>query len=422
MSHSPRTRTVSHCTTLVVALVAGATACGGAADHPLSAAPYDAASQVVLGRGTTGGAKLDPDRPLEITAKPGGGGRITDVTATDATGRYVAGELSADGTRWRSTVPLAAGAHYTARVSTEDADGSPGRRVVAFDTGVPAKKRELKVTFGPDEGVYGVGQPVIAELSEPVTDKKTRAAVERGLKVESLPAVEGSWYWVDDQVLHYRPKEYWPVNATIRARSTLDGIKVGERLWGGDNASLKLTTGDRIVAVADVSSHQMTVYRNGEEINTIPVTAGKPGFETRNGVKVVLGKEYFVRMRGTSIGIAEGTSESYNLPVYYATRVTWSGEYVHAAPWSSGSHGYANVSHGCVGMSTGNAAWFYETVRPGDLVKVVNSYGEDMDAFGNGYGDWNLDWKEWQEGSAVTGAAGPRTPPPAQQARLRPQT
>ena len=109
----------------------------------------------------------------------------------------------------------------------------------------------------------------------------------------------------------------------------------------------------------------MTVLRNGEVINTIPVTTGKPGFSTRNGVKVVLGKEYFVRMRGESIGIAAGSAESYDLPVYYATRVTWSGEYVHAAPWSVGSQGYANVSHGCTGMSTGNAAWFFETVRRG---------------------------------------------------------
>ncbi|MFD5553036.1 Ig-like domain-containing protein [Streptomyces sp. NPDC127068] len=421
MSHSPRTRTVLSCTMLVVTLVAGATACGGTTDHPLSAAPYDAASQVVLGT-ASGRAKLDPDRPLEITAKQGAGGRITDVTATDAAGRYVAGKLSADGTRWHTTVPLAAGAHYTARVSTEKADGSPGRKVVTFDTGVPAKKRELKVTFGPDEGKYGVGQPIIAELSEPIEDKKARAAVERGLRVESQPAVEGAWHWLNDEVLHYRPKEYWPVNATITARSTLDGIKVGERLWGGESAPLKLTTGDRIVAVTDASSHYMTVYRNGEEINSIPVTTGKPGFSTRNGIKVVLGKEYFVRMRGTSIGIAAGTSESYDLPVYYATRVTWSGEYVHAAPWSLGSHGAANVSHGCTGMSTGNAAWFYETVRPGDLVKVINSYGEEMDPFGNGYGDWNLDWKEWQEGSAVHGTGAPRTPPAAQQARLRPGT
>ena len=61
----------------------------------------------------------------------------------------------------------------------------------------------------------------------------------------------------------------------------------------------------------------MTVYkqRRGRS-TTIPVTTGKPGFDTRNGVKVVLGKESFVRMRSTSVGIAEGSSDSYDLPVY----------------------------------------------------------------------------------------------------------
>lgn len=164
----------------------------------------------------------------------------------------------------------------------------------------------------------------------------------------------------------------------------------------------------------------MTVYKNDEVINELPVTTGKPGFETRNGVKVVLGKEYFVRMRGTSIGIAEGSSDSYDLPVYYATRVTWSGEYVHAAPWSVGSQGYANVSHGCTGMSTSNAEWFFNTVHEGDVVQVVNSDGNTMEPFGNGFGDWNLDWTKWRDGSALV--AGIPDARPDQTARLRPQS
>lgn len=250
--------------------------------------------------------------------------------------------------------------------------------------------------------------------------KEARAVVERGLKVRSSPAVQGTWYWVDDKTLHFRPKEYWPVNATVDVSSTLDGIKVGDKLYGGPAKPLRITTGDRLEAIADAGSHHMTVLRNGEVINTIPVTTGKPGFSTRNGIKVVLEKQQFVRMRGTSVGIAAGSSESYDLPVYWATRVTWSGEYVHAAPWSVGSQGAANVSHGCVGMSTGNAEWFFDTVRQGDIVKVVNSGGEDMDPFGNGFGDWNLDWEKWRQGSALL-AGTKEGSGPVDAARLRPQ-
>ncbi|MEU3895699.1 Ig-like domain-containing protein [Streptomyces sp. NPDC045251] len=413
-----RGRTVVGCTLLVIALGASVTACtSGGDDHPLSAAPYDAAGQISFNGPTEAGKKADPDKPLEVVAE-GADGRITDVTAMDAAGRYVAGELSADGTRWHSTSPLAANARYTVRVSTEDGDGAPGRKVLTFETGRPSAKKTLDVSFGPRAGAYGVGQPVTAELSQPVADPAQRAIVERALKVRSTPAVEGAWYWVDDKKLHYRPKEYWPAHATVQVSSTLDGIKIGDRMWGGTAKPLTITTDDRVVAVTDAAAHTLTVYRDGEAVRQIPVTTGKPGFETRNGVKVVLAKEPFVRMRSSTVGIAEGSSESYDLPVYFATRVTWSGEYVHAAPWSVGSQGSANVSHGCVGMSTANAEWFFGAVQEGDLVEVVNSGGDMMEPFGNGFGDWNLDWTKWTTGSALTGGTGGTTNQDT--ARLRP--
>ncbi|MEU5592264.1 Ig-like domain-containing protein [Streptomyces sp. NPDC020298] len=416
MSISPRTRTVVSCALLMAALGAGVTACGSDG-NPLADKPYDAADQISFSGVTGDGKKADPDKPLEVTAEDDG--RITDVTAVDATGRYVAGELAADGSRWHSTAPLAANAHYTVRISTEDEDGAPGRRTLTFDTSLPSTTKRLDVAFGPDAGAYGVGQPITAKLNQEVKDKAQRAVVERALRVDSVPAVAGSWYWVNGKELHYRPKEYWPAHATLRVHSNLDGVRINDRLLGGTAKPLTLTIGDRIEAVTDASSHQMTVYKNGAVINQIPITTGKPGFETRNGVKVVLEKQQYVRMRGSTVGIAEGTSDSYDLPVYYATRVTWSGEYVHAAPWSVGSQGYANVSHGCTGMSTSNAEWFFDTVHPGDIVKVVNSGGHTMEPFGNGFGDWNLDWNKWRTGSALTNGK-PDGPAPQDALRLQP--
>ncbi|GAA3197744.1 Ig-like domain-containing protein [Streptomyces virens] len=401
----------------MLALGAGVTGCSSEG-NPLSAEPYDAADRISFTGAVGDGRKADPDKPLEVVAEDADG-RITDVTARDAAGRYVAGELAADGSRWHSTSPLAADAQYTVRVSTEDEDGAPGRKVLTFTTGRPSSTKHLAVTFGPEAGTYGVGQPVTAELNAPVRDPAQRAVVERALKVESTPAVTGAWHWVDDKKLHYRPKDYWPAHATVNVRSTLEGLKIGDRLRGGAAEPLTLRIGDRVIAVTDAATHQLTVYKNGEAVKQIPVTTGKPGFETRNGVKVVLAKERFVRMRSTTVGIAEGSAESYDLDVHFATRVTWSGEYVHAAPWSVGSQGYANVSHGCVGMNTANAEWFFDTVREGDLVEVVNSAGDPMEPFGNGYGDWNLDWTRWQAGSALTTGTAPGR---QETARLRPTT
>ncbi|MEW2073220.1 Ig-like domain-containing protein [Streptomyces sp. NPDC012403] len=402
-------------TLLVIALVAGVAGCSADGD-PLSAEPYDAAGRISFSGSVEAGGKADPDKPLEVVAEDADG-RITDVTVVDASGRRVTGELAADGSRWHSTSPLAAGARYTVRVSTEDEDGAPGRKVLTFTTAKPSTAKRLAVAFGPAAGTYGVGQPLTAELNAPVKDRAQRAVVERGLRVESTPAVSGAWHWVDDKKLHYRPQDYWPAHATVSVRSTLEGIRINDRLRGGRSEPLTIRTGDRVIAVTDAAAHRLTVYKNDEEIKQIPVTTGKPGFETRNGVKVVLAKERLVRMRSTTVGIAEGSAESYDLDVHFATRVTWSGEYVHAAPWSVGSQGYDNVSHGCVGMSTGDAEWFFDTVREGDIVKVENSAGDTMEPFGNGYGDWNLDWTTWQAGSALTPDKGQN---PRETARLRP--
>ncbi|MFW6689949.1 Ig-like domain-containing protein [Streptomyces sp. MAR4 CNX-425] len=415
MSQTPHRRTAVSCSLLLVALAPGLAACG-TDGHPLAAEPGEPAGPITL-TGLGGDTRLaDPAKDLEVTAE--GQARITDVTAVDENGRYVRGRLSADGHTWRSTVPLAARSRYTVDVSTENDDGAPGRKRLTYRTSAAKAKKPMKVELGPEKGTYGVGQPLTVELSRAVRTQPERAVVERGLKVSSTPRVDGSWYWVDDKKLHYRPRQYWPAGARVRLESRLEGVKVREGVYAGAAKPVELRIGDRIEAVTDAAAHEMTVYRNGEQINSMPVTTGKAGFETRNGKKVVLEKQSLVRMTGASIGVG-GTSEDYDLQVSYATRVTWSGEYVHAAPWSVGSQGAANVSHGCTGMSTDDAAWFYKTVRPGDIVEVVNSYGEDMAPFGNGYGDWNLSWAEWRKGSALTPGAGDGGGP-ADANRLRP--
>ncbi|MDD9375272.1 Ig-like domain-containing protein [Streptomyces sp. ZAF1911] len=388
--------------------------CGGL-EEQLVRATASGAGSVVRDPSSRGAARAaahtvvlptDAAGPLEIALA--GPGLLTYVTVHDGHGRYVAGALAARGHHWSNTEPLRAGETYTVRVGAQDAAGTPVGVTMAFRTAATETATDDRLTaeFGPRPGTYGAGQIVTASLSHPVpaTDPAARARLERALQVTSEPAVEGAWHWVDDSTLHYRPRTYWPAHAVVHVVSGLDGVEVGERQYGGPSESLRFTIGDRIEAVTDAAAHEMTVRRNGRTVRTIPVTTGKAGFLTRTGIKVVLGKERKVRMRGDTVGIKRGTSEFYDLPVFYATRVTWSGEYVHAAPWSVDAQGEENVSHGCTGMSTADAAWFFDTVREGDVVSVVNSGGEPMAPFANGFGDWNLDWDAWLAGSAL-GAA-----------------
>jgi hypothetical protein len=108
--------------------------------------------------------------------------------------------------------------------------------------------------------------------------------------------------------------------------------------------------------------------------------------------------------------------------VQYAMRITYSGEFLHAAPWSVGSQGYANVSHGCVGMSTSNAQWLFDQVTIGDPVEVTGtSLPQNL---GNGVTVWTTTWDEWLADSAtgaiMTTAAVPSAEPTSPDATALP--
>ena len=151
-----------------------------------------------------------------------------------------------------------------------------------------------------------------------------------------------------------------------------------------------------MISYVNLQTHMMKVTRNGKTLRTIPIAAGKPGFETRSGIKVILTKELSRRMDAATGGTSQDSPEYYNLVVQYALRVTWSGEFLHAAPWSVGNQGVYNSSHGCVGMSTENAKWFYDQSEIGDVVVFTGSNRQmTMD---NGIGDWNAPLERWSEG------------------------
>ncbi len=106
------------------------------------------------------------------------------------------------------------------------------------------------------------------------------------------------------------------------------------------------------------------------------------------------------RMNSETVGIAAERPGAYDIDdVEYAMRVTYSGEFLHAAPWSVGSQGYANVSHGCTGMSTANAAWLYNITKRGDVVEYTGT--DRQMTLDNGYGDWNASFADYKQGSAL---------------------
>ena len=120
-------------------------------------------------------------------------------------------------------------------------------------------------------------------------------------------------------------------------------------------------------------------------------------------------------MNSETVGIASSSPEAYDIDdVQWAMRVTYSGEFIHAAPWSVGSQGYANVSHGCTGMSTDERRLALRHEPRGDVVEYT---GTDRPmTLDNGYGDWNVAFADYQGGSRPQ--LSPSAPSPSVDRRL----
>jgi lipoprotein-anchoring transpeptidase ErfK/SrfK len=210
------------------------------------------------------------------------------------------------------------------------------------------------VSISPTQGQkVGVAMPVTVTFAGSIAD---RAAAERTISFTSPATPAGSFTWLNDRVVQWNPTRFWPAHSNIIVTA------------GGAKTSFE--TGAATVGVADIDAHTFTVSIDGQVVRQMPASMGKSRFPTPVGTFAALEKQSVVVMDSRTIGIPLSDPEGYKLTVNDAVRVTWGGIYVHSAPWSVGSQGNSNVSHGCINLGPDNAAWYYDTVHIGDPIIV----------------------------------------------------
>jgi lipoprotein-anchoring transpeptidase ErfK/SrfK len=381
-------------------LTAGLSACDAGEALPgneetTAASEEEPAPAFELSSSVRQGARAVPvDEVVTVTAEQGS---LRRVAVTSGVGQ-LPGTLSKDGTSWEATGRLEPGVDYTVEVTGERTDGSKVVRKQRFHTQDLTLDEQTYAAVAPLQGeTVGVGMPVIVTFDVPVTDKAT---FEKHMRVTSRPQQAGAWHWLSDTEAHWRPKSYWQAGTDVTVDVDVNSVPAGGGVYGQESRHVEFQVGDANVYKVNAQTHQMQVFSNGDLLRTIPITTGKPGFTTRSGTKVIIEKFREKRMNSETVGIDRDDPEYYNIDdVEYAMRVTYSGEFIHAAPWSVESQGSANVSHGCTGLSTANAAWLYNMTKRGDVVEYT---GTDRPmTVTNGYGDWNLSFPEWREGSAL---------------------
>jgi lipoprotein-anchoring transpeptidase ErfK/SrfK len=373
----------------------GVTALGLTACTPtltVSTIPIDPTPQVNVQALPGETSKVDPDTTIQIAATDG---VLTNVSVTGPEGE-VAGILSEDSTEWIATAgPLDYASTYTLTATGADSRGRTEVISSSFTTIEPEKF--FKATATPSEGSeVGVGMPIKVTFNKKVDNK---AEVESALVVRTSTPVLGAWSWVNSRQVEFRPKDLWPGNTQVQLEMNLTGVQARPGVFGKTDTIQNFRYRSSVVSVVDAATYTMDVYRDGELLKTIPITTGKAGFETRSGTKVLLSKERSRIMDAATGGTSTSDPEYYRVNAEYAMRLNYTGEFVHAAPWSIGSQGRANVSHGCVGMSTTNAQWWWNQNNVGDVVIVENTsrtQGND----GNGITVWNDPWSDWVARSA----------------------
>jgi lipoprotein-anchoring transpeptidase ErfK/SrfK len=384
----------------VAGMVLGLNACGEPAPAPPRAQP-------VIDKGTPYGDLLVPklqtsvadgavgvsvELPVTVSA---GAGVLGAVSLVNDQGRVVKGELSADGVTWRSAEPLGYNKKYTLSAEALGLAGMT-RSTASFETHSPQSLTKPYVL--PNDGeVVGVGQPIAIRFDADIPD---RLAAQRAITVKTTPPVEGAFYWLSDREVRWRPAQYWKSGTSVDVQVKTYGADLGEGLFGQEDVTSRFTIGDEIIATADDATKTMTVRINGAVAKSMPISMGKNKTPTDNG-RYIIGDRYsFLVMDSSTYGVPVNSPDGYRTEVNWATQMSYSGIYVHSAPWSVGSQGRANVSHGCLNVNPENARWFFDTTRRGDIVEVVNTVGPTLSGT-DGLGDWNIPWEQWSVGNAA---------------------
>jgi lipoprotein-anchoring transpeptidase ErfK/SrfK len=247
-----------------------------------------------------------------------------------------------------------------------------------------------------DGDQYGVGMPVIAYFSKRITDarglQKATTVTVNGAKAD------GAWYFEPSKAGngpiegHLRLPSYWPAHAHVHVGIAAKHVSGGGDLAFDNDLSLDFTTGARNIAVVNDSTHTMSVFTDGKQLFDFPVSLGAKRSPTSSGTKVIMEKGVNVCMKGT------GYDEC---GIKYTQRLTYGGEFLHAAPWNV-QHIQTGVdsSNGCTNLMPTDARRLYDTLRVGDVVQYPKTDGAPM-TLGAGYGDWNVHWVTWLTGGAV---------------------
>jgi len=350
-------------------------------------------------------AELSFSDPVKLEVSDGEFDSVQVVVADGE--QALDGAVSADHASWSSQEPPKPGTAYQVTASVKDSSGKLVTSTLTLKTAAVPASQKVSFTVTPDDGEkVGIGQAIQVRFLVPITEK---AAVEKRMTVDATnpsgQPVTGSWSWLNSQEVHWRPQKFWTPGTTVKLDMKLAGVKAAKGRYGRKDYSQTFTIGASHITKVDAAKHRMTIYRDGKLVDTWLTGTGKRGLETYSGTYVVLNKSPVVQMDSCSARITcdKKDPDYYDEKEFWATRLTRSGTFIHAASWDP-VIGKQNISHGCIHLSDANAKEYFGHAVPGDVV-IVSRTGrgpqERIKTQDPGLYDWNIPWSTWVKGSAL---------------------
>jgi lipoprotein-anchoring transpeptidase ErfK/SrfK len=356
------------------------------------------------------GAKhVNPTQPVTLTVA---NGTVQSVHMVSSDGKAVHGANSSDNTSWHSSQVLGYAKTYRLVAKIRDADGTTEVRHTHFTTLTP---NNMTLPYFNDiygsslvrGGTYGVGMVAVVRFDEPIPNRR---AAEKTLQVQTTPHVDGAWYWTDDHTAHWRPRHFYTPGTKVVINVKDYGHNYGGGLYGQSDESTWFRIGAKHYSVANAKTHRVKVYFNDKLVRNMPTSMGQGGVVqgtngpiylwTMPGTYTVIHHENPAIMSSDSYGLPANSPYGYPAePIYWSTKISTDGIYLHELDTTIWAQGHQNVSHGCLNLNHDNAKWFYLHSRIGDVVRVVHSGGPKIQVWQGG--DWSVPWKTWSSGGDV---------------------
>ncbi|WP_199042160.1 L,D-transpeptidase [Glycomyces salinus] len=393
IGRSPLTRRGALAAGLTVAGTAGLSACtgdegtiGGDGGSEETTEPESAAKVTITPEDGASDATAATEIAWSVES-----GEYTGFSLTDAEGNEVEGDMHPDGTTWVPADPLEWDATYTAAVTAEDADGISVTAESTFTTvSSPGNRVGLENYLPGDGSTVGQAAVLAIRFVNYEIPEELRESVERRLFVSSDPEQEGTWHWITGRALEYRPKDYWQPNTQVTVRLGLGGLSLGNDRYGEFDQSTTFTIdAETRLLEADDETKQLRAYQDDTIVQTIPISLGAREIDG-NDARSFSGHMIIMSREEESTFVSD--LYDYETDVEWAMRLTFSGQYIHGAPWAEDRLGRENGSHGCINVSNEMGEWIYNFVRWGDPVIVKNT-GLGLPP-GDGFTSWDVPYEE----------------------------